>query len=34
MNIIVLSRDSKLYSTKRLVEACEPVDTRPGWSTT
>lgn len=23
MNIIVLSRDSKLYSTKRLVEACE-----------
>ena len=23
MNIVVLSRDSKLYSTKRLVEACE-----------
>ncbi|HQZ44359.1 MAG TPA: 30S ribosomal protein S6--L-glutamate ligase, partial [Flavobacteriales bacterium] len=23
MNIVVLSRDTKLYSTKRLVEACE-----------
>ena len=23
MNILVLSRDSKLYSTRRLVEACE-----------